>query len=80
MPGDRIGPIRKRALMEQGIVTRRLMPRPPPPPKRSSRTPPREEPAVAQGDGSADGPETGAPARTGTPKRVKRKKKGGRPR
>ena len=62
----------------QGIVTRRLMPRPAPPPKRSSRTPPREaaatEPATADGDGAP------APARTGPPRRVKRKKGGGRKR
>ncbi len=60
----------------QGIVTRRLMPRPAPPPKRSSRTPPRgataEPAAAAAGDGST-------PARTGPPRRVKRKK-GGRKR
>jgi YidC/Oxa1 family membrane protein insertase len=61
----------------QGIVTRRQMPRPVVPPKRSSRTPPREvaaaEAAVADGDGAP------APARTGPPRRVKRKK-GGRKR
>ena len=43
----------------QGIVTRRLMPRPAPPPKRSSRTPPKEEDASADcrrvDDGSRDG-------------------------
>jgi YidC/Oxa1 family membrane protein insertase len=63
----------------QGIVTRRLMPRPAPPPKRTSRTPPKEaaaEPAPA-GDGDAT-PTTGAPARTGPPRRVKRKRGGGR--
>jgi YidC/Oxa1 family membrane protein insertase len=65
----------------QGIVTRRQMPRPAPPPKRSSRTPAREEDAAARADGSADGPPAGEPARSGAPKRVKRKKKkGGRPR
>jgi YidC/Oxa1 family membrane protein insertase len=63
----------------QGIATRRLMPRPASPPKRSSRTPPREaasgEPApVADGDGAP------VPARTGPPRRVKRKKGGGRKR
>jgi YidC/Oxa1 family membrane protein insertase len=60
----------------QGIVTRRLMPRPKPPPKRSSRTPPREtsaaESAVADGAGAS------APSRSGPPRRVKRKKGGGR--
>ena len=62
----------------QGIVTRRLMPRPvAPPPKRSSRTPPREAaaaPAEAAGDGSSAAQ---APARQGPPRRVKRKKGGG---
>jgi YidC/Oxa1 family membrane protein insertase len=61
----------------QGIVTRRLMPRPVAPQKRSSRTPPREaasaEPAVPDGDGA-----TRAPARSGPPRRVKRRKGGGR--
>jgi YidC/Oxa1 family membrane protein insertase len=62
----------------QGIVTRRLMPRPVPPPKRSSRTPPREaEPAVADGGSAADGGEDKRPTRTGPPRRVKRKKGGG---
>jgi YidC/Oxa1 family membrane protein insertase len=60
----------------QGIVTRRLMPRPVgPPPKRSSRTPPREATAaVAGGDG---GTGSTTPARQGPPRRVKRKKGGG---
>jgi YidC/Oxa1 family membrane protein insertase len=62
----------------QGIVTRRLMPRPVPPPKRTSRTPPREataavaDGAAAEGDAAAS-----APARSGPPRRVKRKKGGG---
>jgi YidC/Oxa1 family membrane protein insertase len=64
----------------QGIVTRKLMPRPvAAPPKRSSRTPPREAPAAAARDEQAtDGttPST-APARQGPPRRVKRKKGGG---
>ncbi|HET9460547.1 MAG TPA: membrane protein insertase YidC [Gaiellaceae bacterium] len=63
----------------QGIVTRRLMPKPVAPPKRSSRTPPKDsgesQPAVAE-----SGPRDGAgPTRTGPPRRVKRKK-GGRAR
>jgi YidC/Oxa1 family membrane protein insertase len=60
----------------QGIVTRRLMPRPVTPPKRSSRTPPREA-AAAEG-ATADGDRTPAPARSGPPRRVKRRKGGGR--
>jgi YidC/Oxa1 family membrane protein insertase len=63
----------------QGLVTRRLMPRPVPPPKRSSRTPPREAPA-AVADGASDeraAPASSAPARSGPPRRVKRRKGGG---
>ena len=65
----------------QGIVTRRLMPRPvAPPPKRSSRTPPK---ATAEPAPGASAPEEaapdGGPIRTGPPRRVKRKK-GGRKR
>jgi YidC/Oxa1 family membrane protein insertase len=63
----------------QGIITRRLMPRPVVPPKRSSRTPPKEAPAP-----STDGEEAAAagakPRSTagGPPRRVKRKRGGGR--
>jgi YidC/Oxa1 family membrane protein insertase len=56
----------------QGLVTRRLMPRPAPPPKRSSRTPPRTEEAEATAKAEQ------APAKAATPSRarkVKRKKK-----
>jgi YidC/Oxa1 family membrane protein insertase len=65
----------------QGIVTRRKMPRPAPPPKRSSRTPPkeRETEAAAAADDSGDGSPAPAPARSGPPRRVKRKR-GGRKR
>ena len=61
----------------QGIVTRRLMPRPVAPPKRSSRTAPKEASAPAAGiqDGSST-PSPPAP-RTGPPRRVKRKRGGG---
>jgi YidC/Oxa1 family membrane protein insertase len=64
----------------QGIVTRRLMPRPAMPPKRTSRTPPKEAEAAGRppaGDGS---PAAGQPRRSGPPRRVKRKRGGGRPR
>jgi len=60
----------------QGIVTRRLMPRPAAPPKRSSRTPPKEVEATAD-TGSEDTSTTVATARTGGPRRVKKKKGGG---
>jgi len=60
----------------QGLVTRRLMPRPTVPPKRSSRTPAKEEqPSEPAGKAGPDG----APAAAGGPRRVKRKR-GGRAR
>jgi YidC/Oxa1 family membrane protein insertase len=64
----------------QGIVTRRLMPRPAPPPKRTSRTPPKE--ASSNGEPSSSSSSTKpatAPSRSGPPRKVKRKR-GGRPR
>jgi YidC/Oxa1 family membrane protein insertase len=64
----------------QGIVTRRLMPRPAPPPKRSSRTAPKEadETEDASPATSASTTTTGG-TRSGAPRRVK-KKRGGRSR
>ena len=59
----------------QGLVTRRLMPKPAPPPKRTSRAPAKEEAPAADGAGR------GMPSKpTGQqlPRRVKRKKKGSR--
>jgi YidC/Oxa1 family membrane protein insertase len=61
----------------QGIVTRRLMPRPATPPKRSSRTPPKEE---EEASSEADEATTATATGSGTPRRVRKKKKGGRPR
>jgi YidC/Oxa1 family membrane protein insertase len=63
----------------QGIVTRRLMPRPAaPPPKRSSRTPPKEAAEAPSGNGEQQ-PAPQAKARSGgPPRRVKRKRGGGR--
>ena len=63
----------------QGLVTRRLMPKPVAPPKRSSRTPPKEAEVSANGEGSSDGQPRPASAASGAPRRVKRKR-GGRPR
>jgi len=65
----------------QGLVTRRLMPKPEPPEKRSSRTPAKDEPA-ASGNGSeaASAKTAAAPARkpvAGPPKRRKRNPGGG---
>ena len=57
----------------QGLITRRLMPRPQAPVKRSSRTAPREEPS---GDGAEQPREVPSPAAAPVaPRRVKRKKK-----
>ena len=61
----------------QGIVTRRQMPRPTAPPKRSSRTPPKEDEAPSS---DAEEPTATAATAPGTPRRVRKKKKGGRPR
>jgi len=60
----------------QGLVTRRLMPKPQAPPKRSSRTPPKEAPA---GDGAASVGKAAQPSRAAAPgqQRVKRRKKKG---
>jgi YidC/Oxa1 family membrane protein insertase len=61
----------------QGLVTRRMFPKPAPPPKRTSRTPPRErEPAAAAGDGGGMGKAV-QPARAGGQQRVRRRKKKG---
>jgi YidC/Oxa1 family membrane protein insertase len=56
----------------QGIVTRRLMPRPAAPPKRSSRTPTKAEEAPVSTSATAPPP---SPPRS--PRRVKRKRGGG---
>jgi YidC/Oxa1 family membrane protein insertase len=63
----------------QGLVTRRLMPRPVAPPKRSSRTPPKEAEISTNGEGSSDGQATPTTSSSTAPRRVKRKR-GGRPR
>jgi YidC/Oxa1 family membrane protein insertase len=56
----------------QGLITRRLMPKPEPPARRSSRTPPREQ---AQDQQPELAPKTAPAAAPGPPKRVRRKKK-----
>ena len=65
----------------QGIITRRMVPKPAPPPKRSSRTPPKEEAAPTDGGAPtpAPAPAQAAAVRSGSnaPRRVKRKKKRG---
>jgi YidC/Oxa1 family membrane protein insertase len=60
----------------QGLITRRLIPKPAVPPKRTSRTPPREAPAQeAAGDGTKAASPEAKPAAPAAPRRVKRKKK-----
>ena len=64
----------------QGLITRRLMPKPVPPPKRSSRTPPKGEVEKAAAARSGDGgePRTASSSSPPTaPRKVKRKKKSG---
>jgi YidC/Oxa1 family membrane protein insertase len=61
----------------QGIVTRRMFPRPEPPPKRSSRTPPKATTSPA-GDGAAAGKAVQPSRGTGMgQQRVRRRKKKG---
>ena len=66
----------------QGIITRRLMPRPVAPPKRSSRTPPKEATAAVSSNGEPGDSPDGKPraGSGGPPRRVKKKRGGGRPR
>jgi len=62
----------------QGLITRRLMPRPAPVPKRTSRTPPKEAAAASQPAAAGAGGSSQSRPRSGPPRRVKRKR-GGRP-
>jgi YidC/Oxa1 family membrane protein insertase len=65
----------------QGVVTRRMIPKPAPQEKRSSRTPVKAEPEPkpASGKGSRQPPtRDGKPVVAGPPRRVRRKKGGGR--
>jgi YidC/Oxa1 family membrane protein insertase len=60
----------------QGLITRRLAPKPQPLPKRTSRTPPKER-AEPEADGAKPAAATKPAATAGAPpRRVKRKKKG----
>jgi YidC/Oxa1 family membrane protein insertase len=63
----------------QGVVTRRLMPKPQVPPKRTSRTPARESVEPAESSSTPDRGAAQSQARSGPPRKVKRKR-GGRPR
>ena len=62
----------------QGLITRRLTPKPQPPPKKSSRTPPKGATA-SSGNGAADAAPAEARKAAPTPPRVRKvkKKKGG---
>jgi YidC/Oxa1 family membrane protein insertase len=64
----------------QGIVTRRLMPRPVAPPKRTSRTPPKEAAEAPSTNGEQPAAAPSKARSSGPPRRVKRKRGGGRPR
>jgi YidC/Oxa1 family membrane protein insertase len=60
----------------QGLVTRRMFPKPEPPPKRSSRTPPKErEPAPVTEDGTAASKAVQPARASGGQQRVRRRKK-----
>ena len=59
----------------QGLMTRRLMPKPEPPQKRSSRTPPRGSDEGGNGAAKKPAPGKPSPAAAGAPRKVKRKKK-----
>jgi YidC/Oxa1 family membrane protein insertase len=63
----------------QGIITRRMIPKPEPAPKRSSRTAPQEQPPDSGNGASPKGPspKPGGTAVAGPPRRVKRKRGGG---
>jgi YidC/Oxa1 family membrane protein insertase len=70
----------------QGVITRRMVPKPTPPPKRSSRTPPAEEAVAAEtpqagkvSDGKSQPAAAGNGGKpvAGPPRRVKRKRGGG---
>jgi YidC/Oxa1 family membrane protein insertase len=58
----------------QGLVTRRLAPKPVTPPKRTSRTPPKQRESDG-GDGDGVKSAQPAPKPTGQPRVVRRKKK-----
>jgi YidC/Oxa1 family membrane protein insertase len=59
----------------QGLVTRRLMPKPAPPPKRSSRTPPKGGDDAGDGALKAESGPKPSPAQARPVRKVKRKKK-----
>ena len=56
----------------QGIITRRMVPKPAPPPKRSSRTAPKEDTASATTDGAAETQTPPRPPQSGRARRPRR--------
>ena len=62
----------------QGLITRRLTPKPQPPPKKSSRTPPKGETASADGGSAKPAQEKKPAAAPPRVRKVKRKKGGSR--
>jgi YidC/Oxa1 family membrane protein insertase len=62
----------------QGLITRRLTPKPQPPPKKSSRTPPKSETTAADGAAGKAAQEKKPPATPPRVRKVKRKKGGSR--
>src|SRR5687768_18547019 len=62
----------------QGLITRRLTPKPQPPPKKSSRTPPKSEAASADGAAAKSAQEKKPAAAPPRVRKVKRKKGGSR--
>jgi len=64
----------------QGLVTRRMFPKPAPPPKRTSRTPPREAAPAADGAAAGKGAQPARTPSSGQQRVRRRKKKGPRSR
>jgi YidC/Oxa1 family membrane protein insertase len=64
----------------QGLVTRRMFPKPPPPPKRSSRTAPKEVEAAGDGAAAGKGAQPSRSTASGQQRVRRRKKKGPRSR
>jgi YidC/Oxa1 family membrane protein insertase len=64
----------------QGLVTRRMFPKPPPPPKRSSRTPPKTAPVETDGGGPEKAVQPSRATQPGQQRVRRRKKKGPRQR
>jgi YidC/Oxa1 family membrane protein insertase len=64
----------------QGLITRRMFPKPPPPPKRTSRTPPKSAPSSGDGSGASKPSLPSGTPQSGQQRVRRRKKKGPRSR